>query len=504
MGLNRKELIDKQTAHNDSRGKALTQTEKNALANVSKQQNDPDWRGQLSPFRLDINPQGVNDNVVSFNSFDMNQYQWYPEGVELKFNDDFYTNYVPLETDGGLFTGTSISDLSTKSGAMGVLNKTKDYAKQQFNGVTSSVKSLFDKDVVDEQSPDTGDKELSPFTRSLIETPHIILYEFQPNSAISELTGMFKAVFASFDQMFDSDNKDKPSLMDNIKKTFSKEGVNDILAKLLPNESLSTLNSARGKIISIPNYFYTNLIGGYYSGQYKLPFFDQSTFLQGMGDQGWESKSMKQRMLGGLGSMMDNFSEAFSAFDIAGKPKWSMDGSGPAGAEITFEMTLFNSTEKSTIQNIRMLNSLVSGNMWTQNIFLQLSPCLYDIEVVGRYRYYFCKADIKVDYVGKQRKPFAGLRGQLATNTENPIGNPNAYSYIPDAYKITVKFVSLIPNNFNMYLNYLLEDTNKVTVGDSRSSTGSALISAIVDSITKNKQDADAAYPDTDEGIAKK
>ena len=506
MGLTKQQIIDKRNIRNRTGvGKALTNDEKSALADVSKQQNDPDYRGELSPFRVDVNTHGDNGNAATMNSFGLDDYQWYSEGSELKFNDDYYLNYKSVESDGGLFTGTSLSDLSSKEGALGVLNKTKSYAQQQLKGVTSSIKDTYKgfrgEGGVDNHTSDEHGH--SPFMEAVLETPQIILYEFQPNSAISEITGMFKAIFNSFDQFFDKDNKSGGSLLSNIKRTFSTDGINDIIAELLPNESLESINSSHGKIVSIPNYFYTNLIGGYYSGQYTLPFFEQNAFLHGMGDKGWESRSMKQRMFGGLSDMLDKFSEVASAFDIAAKPKWTMDGAGPAGDEITFDMTLFNSTDATTIKNIQMLNALVSGNMWTQNIFLQLSPCLYDIEVVGRYRYYFCKADIKVDFVGKQRIPPTSLVKQLSKYDDKQIGNPNAYKYIPDAYKLTIKFVSLIPNNFNTYLNYLLTDTNRISVGQSRTSTGNGVISAIKNSLTKGLQDkTDVNDKTSNSGIA--
>jgi hypothetical protein len=240
------------------------------------------------------------------------------------------------------------------------------------------------------------------------------------------------------------------------------------------------------------------MIGGFYTARYDLPFFSQPDFLHGMGDVGWEARSLKQRLFpAGLAGMLDSFSDLASSFDIASKPKWSVDGSGPASDSITFDFMLYNTSSDELIRNLALVHSITSGNMWVQKQFKQLSSSLYDIEVEGRYRYYFCKADIKVDYVGKQRivtdDTVRRIKNKFNNNSQI-IMNDTAIRHQPDAFKVTITFQSLIPNNFNTYLNYISNDSNNVTVGKEIQSVGlkmATTINEMVGRTTENNSKAD-------------
>lgn len=432
--------------------------------------NDPDFRGALSPFRFEI--KRGQENSTNNNVFTLHDYTWYPYGLAQYFNDDFY--YTKSNSvDAGIFDGVQITDINSVAGIKNVANKSFDYAKNQFAGVIDSVGGLF-KD--DEEDTEDAEIVITPLQEYLNSTPSIRIYEFQPNNSISELVGLFKDMFKFFDSFFGGDTGDQ---LKNLKGIFTKDGMNTLIAGIT-GYTPDQMSGIEGSILRIPEYFYRNLIGGFYTAQYDIPFFQQSDYLEGMGSTGWESRSLKQRMFpGGLSGMMDQFSDLSSAFDIAAKPKWSMDGSGPSSPEITVDFMLYNHTSDDAVKNINLVHSLCGGNMWIQKGFKQLAPSLYDIEVTGRYRYYFCKANIKAEYAGKQRLAPESVLSRLSANkAETDITlNPNAFKYIPDAYKMTITFQSLIPNNFNTYINYLSNETNNISIGDERETLGYKFVS---------------------------
>ena len=453
-------------------------------------EHDPDYRGQLSPFRHEIK-RGQTATGAQGNIFTIHDYKWYPYGLAEYFNDDFYHNANISVQDAGIFDGVSISDISSPEAIAGVANKSLSYAKNQFAGVIDSIGGLFDK------GPDANadDATVNPLVTFLDTVPTVRLYEFQPNNSISELGNLFGDMFKFFDNLFSGESEKNYTLI-GMKKLFSEEGMSELIRKVT-GMSPEDLQGTKGQVISIPEFFYRNLIGGFYTAQYDLPFFQQTGYLNGMGDQGWESRSLKQRLFpAGLSGILDKFSDVASSFDIASKPKWTMDGSGPAMEEVTFEFMLFNHTAEDVIKNIKLIHSLCGGNMWIQKSFKQLSPSLYDIEVPSRYRYYFCKAMIKAEYSGKQRLAPQGLIQQFSADRESldiQI-NPNAFKYVPDAYKMTITFQPLIPNNFNTYLNYLSNDTNRISVGDNRESVGFKFASTtkeLADQYAKEAEEAD-------------
>jgi hypothetical protein len=394
---------------------------------LSIKQTEPDWRGSLSPFRMnvDIKSGGV---IKTSNVYELDSYQWFPDGVVRKIQDDYYDNYSKSEgvgdTDGGLFTGFSLSDVSSMKNISNLKNKTLDYAKSQFDGVKKSVTGTVDGILNRNNQSKTEDDITTNTLNNVIpmdiinNIPVVKVYEFQPNTALSELVGAFKASKEKTDSFF-KDGGDIKQLLTNIGSMFTKDGMDSMLKELIPDVDSGKLSSPHGQVIDIPNFFYKNLIGGFYSGLYKFPFFEKTEYLHGMGDQGWESKSLKQRLLPGpLAGIADKVSSVIGAFDIASRPNWNMNGAGPVSDKVEFSITLFNSSSEATVKNIKMIHSLVGGNMWLQKGLIQISPCLYDVEVVGRFRYWFCTADIKVDFIGQNRTPSEKVISDLTASLD--------------------------------------------------------------------------------------
>ena len=94
---------------------------------------------------------------------------------------------------------------------------------------------------------------------------------------------------------------------------------------------------------------------------------------------------------------------------------------------------------------------------------LQQSPNVYKITVPGRFIYIFAAMGVKITTVGKLRKVSSADMKSLQS-AAGIRGDPDAL--FPDAYKIEITIKNLAPNNFNTYMNYLINGREgNVSVG---------------------------------------
>ena len=107
---------------------------------------DRDYRGMLSPFRVEIDRGVTGGDVKSKNTFSLTDYRWYPDGIESFLQDDMYhisDNALLKDNDMGIFGGISIKDISSMAGINTVVKQSASYAGNQFKGVIDSVGGLF-------------------------------------------------------------------------------------------------------------------------------------------------------------------------------------------------------------------------------------------------------------------------------------------------------------------------------------------------------------------------
>jgi len=455
---------------------------------------DEDYRGELSPFRTKIGPNGKFDSIEDSTSqrsaqnyFTLSDYVWYPEDTKRWFNKDYSMaaiNTPALDNNIGIFGNVSISGMTSKSftkdnisKALGTIkNKTIDYAKSQADGVISSIKNTISGKST-EELPST-DYFNTYITHNI---PKIIISEFQPNNEITSAISKLGTIFKTAEQFFSGGNMGAV-----LGKMFSTEGMAVLLKNIMGDDlkDVKDIDTVKGKLITIPNWFYTHMIGGYFTAKYEVPYLDKQNYLNGQGSEGWTARSLKSKMLGPLADIAKKFSgDTLNAFDIAAKPKWQLDGSGPTYENITCELTLFNYDEEALWKNFKLIHTLIPGNMWYQSVLLQKSSCLYDIEIPGRMRFYLCKADMSATFEGKQRRAPEIFRKRVAQMSALGYSmNESAIFNVPDAYKITMTFTPLVPNNFNMYMNYFMKDIND-SVGSSpgnvRHDAESSMINAV-------------------------
>lgn len=434
---------------------------------------DRDLRGVTSPFRNEVIPENVKSDKPAEksgklsrknNSFDIMSYQWYTSDIERRYSDDYYNNIavdfaVNASAKSKGIKG-AITDVVNEAG--GVVNSAFNTVIDSANQISSGVNNLLGGTSNKQKAADLNKKIIQEKFEYFIKSfPFAKVYEFKPQDTlganISTMTTMFKLI----DTIVDSNSPGGAIMKDML------NGLNSWLVKefKLDIYDPSTFTNPDTRIMGFPNKMYKNLISGYYTGYYEIPAITYDDFLDSRGSDGWTKQGFTDRFFGSAASTVKNFmsDNIGSGFDIATRPKWSIDGGGDGRDNISFKATLFNDNLNSVFNNLAFIHSFVAGNLWYQDTIIQKCSSLYDVEVPGRFRYYFCTCDVSVKFIGKVRK--INNRAALWNNTSMNF-NLEVLNNIPDAYDITFNFKSLIPNNYNSYIAYILnEDINNITVG---------------------------------------
>ena len=197
-----------------------------------------------------------------------------------------------------------------------------------------------------------------------------------------------------------------------------------------------------------------------------------------------------EQTFGKIGGKIAKLIPGVRSYDIQGRPKFVAPVDGHAQFETTFN--LFNYNLDATRDNIKFIHALVAGAWWTQVGFQQQSSNLYDIKVPGRFRYFFCSANVKIDQVGKIRKlnddQVTHIIKVLQKQVQDADGNlmkvnPDTVRFIPDTFRVTMTFNSLLPNNLNTHLNFVYgkNPQSSKKIGDDIKGPldGSAVVNAI-------------------------
>lgn len=455
-----------------------------SLKNLGKEY-DRDIKSATSPFREEIKPEGANYiskklplKAISRqnNYYDLTTYQWYTTDIGRRYKDDYYTNIeVPFAKQNNNSSPGFIGTIITN--ATETVNNAKDTVVDSVNQITNSVDNLLNGPKPDPlANGHRDDVNKLNFSNYLKTFPYAKVYEFKPRDTLGLTVNALITMFKAIDSIIDTNGNMTDILKDML------DGVTTFLNKefKIDIKNPKTFSDANMRIDGIPNAIYKNLISGYFTGYYEIPVLDYNGFLNVDGAKGWESQSIMQRFFtDSIASTVKGFMDdkIGSGFDIATRPKWSINGGGEGFPSITLELYLFNDTISALFDNLAFIHSYVGGNFWYQDTLIQKCSSLYDVEIPGRFRYYFCTSTIAVEYVGKVRQ-VVDIKQTDATNNiflrwfNNLAGNNNSspnldvLNNVPDAYKVTITYQSLIPNNYNSYMSYITQNKNdQVSVG---------------------------------------
>jgi len=288
-------------------------------------------------------------------------------------------------------------------------------------------------------------------TDMIKNTSKIIVYEFEPQVDYQYYQSLYTEVYTGFENYFKKSDAEKATINANLGKIFGETKLTELLAKQL-NLSATSHNDI---IFGLPNEIYKTLITGKWIGQFEIPYYGEH-FLHAKGDEGWNRRSATDAFsLGGSGHTAQLLeSLGVSNINIAIRPvfKFSNGGQGPSADALDIEFHLYNETIENFAKNFNFLRCLISGPFWVQSGILQRPSNLFNVVIPGRLNYYFCTLDLKVEYVGKTRQlgPAANqLHSMVPNDMRNTIATPQ--SLIPDGYKVSASFQSIVPNNYNTF-----------------------------------------------------
>jgi hypothetical protein len=231
--------------------------------------------------------------------------------------------------------------------------------------------------------------------------------------------------------------------------------INDIIQKINSDSSQFTED-----VVDFPVSLVRNMFQGEFLQTFEVPYYND-TYLFAHGANEWARGGLDQL----LGTKLGQFANKNMSLDVPTTPTWKNVNGGGEPPEITSEFTLWNKDLESLKANYKFIHALISGAYWSQIKFNQKSPNLYDIEVPGRFHHYYCTMDCELKYMGKSRTLQPSALAELI-NSLGSEGNQNKMTMhddymFPDAYSVKVVFKSLMPNNFNMYLDYLLKGSGE-------------------------------------------
>ena len=229
------------------------------------------------------------------------------------------------------------------------------------------------------------------------------------------------------------------------------------------------------KIITDPVNQVKGMLSGNEVAYFEVPY-NGDVFLTNMQSSFWKGAADLQGALAnGSNSAMMNILKDSTAVNFPATPTWNSEEGGGAPEPLSIDLVLYNNNLQNLVNNYKYIHGLMQGVYWSQIGFFQKSSNLYDITLPGRFRYFFCTLEAQVQFVGKRRRlpnTMTGKFNEIFSNGSNKSKDKIKLSaeianngFFPDAYRLTLTFKSLMPNNYNMYLQYFINGSQLADTG---------------------------------------
>lgn len=194
-------------------------------------------------------------------------------------------------------------------------------------------------------------------------------------------------------------------------------------------------------------------------------------------------------------------------------PWWN----APSGAktkepQVEIKFDLFNDSTEAALANFIFVNTIVPNNKWIQYNMFQHSSHIYDVKIEGINRLFACAGDFNVTYEGVLRDPPRKWIRDLITTHANACMDKDAFLSnalnnrlikIPDVYRVTLQFQSLLPANFNNYIFNYAENASHLTKYSNHAYDSSAAAEALPKAISTFGSRVAAVWKTGDEEAAK-
>ena len=129
---------------------------------------------------------------------------------------------------------------------------------------------------------------------------------------------------------------------------------------------------------------------------------------------------------------------------------------------VTTTFYLINDSTTNLVKNFKFLHSLFAGTQWILLKFgYRRAPNVYNVYCNSRFNYIWASIDMTVQSCGKVYK-----NPDISKEFKNDYSFKylNEHTLWPTAWQVTLSIRSLVPNNYNTYLEFIMNGFNANTV----------------------------------------
>lgn len=340
-----------------------------------------------------------------------------------------------------------------------------------------------------------SDEKNTKYITRRTKIPYIKVHEFEPDM-LFKFAQHLELISQTIDMVLTSGKQvldDPIKLFDSFVKSGGidlgfggdsdnkKEQAKDKQTDSLVSQFFIDEDSYKDNVISKPIQRYTAFFDAQCINSYEIPYYED-TYMEVNGIDGWDYLNSKDINFGNqFFNAIWNVVANLGIVDTNPIPRWKLDTKSEYQYyNINTEFHLNNKDLKSLSNNFNFLVTLLKGALWVQYDTRFMPSNVYNVEIPGILNLLYAIMNVDVKSVGNKRKlpTIGGNPLEVLTNEEKQYldlemitrgGLRNAY--YPDAWKVTISFRSLIPNNFNNYLDYLINGSKSLDL-DSRRTSG--------------------------------
>ena len=343
--------------------------------------------------------------------------------------------------------------------------------------------------------------------------PSITIREYLPDTKLDQSLNFFQDMYTNIfkghqkkeHQDPGKETTDPAQKSEDLTKKLQKV-VNEIMKKIDNEGWLGQIakDDADGKpggsgkeytsIVKFPFFLYYKLQSCMTSNIYELPCVPANNAMYNSnGHPGWDGAS-GMRLLPDfaknipiLGKMLDTL---FGNLGINFTPWWdAASGTKTPAPEIELKFSLFNDSRDAALANFIFVQTIIAHCRWIQYGIMQHSSALYDVSLAGIGKLYACMGSFDIQYKGTLRTPSSSLLGEIKSKVGSRYPNKEAIANertikIPDVYDVSMKFQSLLPQNFNTFIfNFTQNDLMNMSAGEAKQESGFSRLTKAIEEL---------------------
>lgn len=212
---------------------------------------------------------------------------------------------------------------------------------------------------------------------------------------------------------------------------------------------------------------------GKWLNTYQVPYFpdsDNILYLKSNNAGKWDVDAGLEKI---IGKTISNKIQERTHMQYPVTPIFnSGDNKSNVFDSVTTTFYLINDCEQNLVKNFKFLHSLFAGTQWILLKFgYRRAPNVYNVYCNSRFNYIWASIDMTVNSCGKVfRAPNDPNKSMIhktlldTTVLKGAFKNLNTSTLWPTAWQVTLTIHSLVPNNFNTYLEFIYNGFNAKTV----------------------------------------